>query len=60
MGLGFLVHKNMVTPVYWVVYTFSNRPISVRFRIASFNAGITQAYESTCGHDNNYYTLKIR
>ena len=51
-GLGFLVHKDMVSAVLGC-RPVSNRLISIRFRAASLNITIIQVYASTAGHDGN-------
>ena len=51
-GVGFLVHKDMVSAVLGC-RPASSRLISIRLRSATFNVTIMKVYEPTSGHDDN-------
>ena len=50
MGVGFLVHRDMVSAVLGCG-SVSSRLISVGHRTAPFNTAIIQIYAPTSGHD---------
>ena len=51
-GIGFLVHKDMVSAVLGC-RSVSSRLISIRLRAAPFNVTIIQVYAPASGHDDN-------